>query len=340
MLKYDREAEVTFLAGDVGGTKTLLALYDYHGGNLKETRRKRYLSGEHKCLEEIIEDFLKEEKKPPSRCCFAIAGPTEGGVSHTINLQWVVSAEKISKHFNIESTFLINDLVANAWGIRELSSSDLMTLNQGTPLNDGNQGMVSPGTGLGEAVLFYDGKQRIPGASEGGHADFSPRNDQEVELFKYLKGKFGHVSKERVLSGQGIVNLYQFLVDTGRYKPGPAVLERMKNENPAKVITEMGISNENECCQTLLSWFCSLLGAEAGNFALSIMGTGGIFLGGGIVPKIIPELKKGEFMKAFVNKGRLTSLLSSVPVHVILEEDTALKGAAYYCLRTALGEKN
>ncbi len=331
---------MTFLVGDIGGTKTLLALIDSDGGKLKKKKQKKYHSANYKGLEDIVADFLKEEEGPLYRACFAIAGPIEEGVSHTTNLPWSIYASKLSEQFRIEQTHLINDLVANAWGIQRLSASSFVSLNEGRSVPTGNQGLVSPGTGLGEAPLFFNGKEHIPSPSEGGHSDFSPRDEIEIELFKYLKGKFGHVSFERTLSGHGLVNLYQFLIDTAKYKEDNLVAERMKKEDPAEVISEMAISKKCNCCQRALAWFCSILGSEAGNFALKILSTGGVFIGGGIAPKILSELKKGGFMEAFTDKGRLSPILSSIPVNVILDEDTALKGAAYYCLRTTLEEKN
>lgn len=320
-----------FLAGDIGGTKTLLAIYESDGKKLNCVRREKYVSKDYPSLEKIIELFLTDEKI--TRACFGIAGPIENDICRATNLPWIVKGKEIAKQFKIPEVFLINDLLANAYGLKELSSKDLYILNEGERLQGVNQCLISAGTGLGEAPIFFDGQDLIPGASEGGHADFAPRNEREVELFLYLREKFGHVSYERVLSGHGMVNLYQFLIDKKYYKETLSIQQEMLIEDPAAVISRAGIEKKCSLCEETIKWFCSLYGAEAGNLALKVFAVGGTFIGGGIAPKIIEEMKKGEFMRAFTDKGRFSSLLKNIPVYVVLDSNTALKGSAYFCLK-------
>ena len=326
-----------FLAGDIGGTKTLFAIYELKGKELKEARREKFNSHAYSTFDEIVEKFLKDEKEVPHSACFGIAGPIEKGVCRTTNLPWVIDSKKLSKKFNIENVHLINDLQANGWGIKTLSSRDLYTLNKGNAIKEANQGLISAGTGLGESPIFFCEGEHIPSSSEGGHSDFSPRNELEIELLKYLWERFGHASYERVLSGQGLINLYQFLIDNKYEKKTPLVTQEMQKEDPAKVISNLGLSGQDKGCERALNWFCSIYGAEAGNFALKVMALGGIYVGGGIAPKIINVLKSDAFMNAFVDKGRFSDLLQDIPVHIVLEEEAALKGAAFFCQKKLKG---
>lgn len=319
-----------FLGGDIGGTKTLLAIFREEGDRLIIERQEKYISSDHKGLEDIIQKFQTEKV---GVACFGIAGTIKNGICRTTNLPWVVDAQKIATQFNINNVFLINDLQANAYGLKGLSSKDLYTLNQGVE-SKGNRVLISAGTGLGESLLFFDGNDHVPLASEGGHSDFAPRDDLEIELFKYLRKQFGHVSYERVLSGQGLVNLYRFLIDGGYEKEGIEVKEQMENGvDQAVIVSKFGISSEDPACKRVLEWFCSLYAAEAGNLALKVVAMGGVFLGGGIAPKIIKAFKKEEFLKSFSDKGRFSDFLRDIPVHIVLEEQTALFGASYFCQR-------
>jgi glucokinase len=223
---------------------------------------------------------------------------------------------------------VINDLVANAYGISILKKSDFEILNVGK-IKNGNQALISAGTGLGEAILFWDGQQHVPSPSEGGHAEFGPRNHLEMELFHYLSDYFDHVSYERVLSGDGLFHIYQFLKDSKRFgKEPPWLFEKMKSEDPAEVISEMARLKKNKLCMKALDLFTSIYGAAAGNLALQVMAVGGVFIGGGIAPRIIWKLKDRTFMKAFKEKGRLSHIVVPIPVKVIMNERTALLGAA------------
>ena len=260
--------------------------------------------------------------------CFGIAGPVRNGVSKTPNLAWVVDCHRVAARIGLPQVSLINDLEANAWGIGLLPPSDLVTLNEGALGATGNCDLISAGTGLGEAGLLAEGMSYRPFASEGGHGDFAPRNELEMDLLRYLLGSWSRVSYERVLSGPGLFNIYKFLRDTKR-APEPAWLaERIAKENPSAVIGETAQAATAEICVQALDIFASLYGAEAGNLALKIMATGGMYLGGGIAPKIVGKLKDGTFMKAFVDKGRLNGLLEAIPVQVIMNDKTALLGAA------------
>lgn len=318
-----------FLAADIGGTKTALAIYEVQGKNLQVVKQEKYPSKKYASLEDIIAKFLGKETIDSA--CFAIAGPIEKNTCKATNLPWVVRGSNISKRFKIKKVALINDLLANAYGIKVLSKKDLYVLNKGSPEKGSNQALISPGTGLGVATLFFDGEGVKPSPSEGGHVDFAPRNGLEVELLFYLREKFGHVSYERVLSGQGLNNLYRFLIDHSYHPEKASVKNAMKKEDPGRVISSFALSKKCPACVQALDWFCSLFGAAAGNFALTSLSLGCLYLGGGIPPKIKECIKKGDFMRSFKDKGRFASLLEAIPIYIILDPDTALKGSAYYC---------
>jgi glucokinase len=296
------------LAGDIGGTKTHLAIFN----GKKIVREEKYLSQEFSSLENILRKFGTEKVE---RACFGVAGPVQEGKSRITNLSWKIDVKEISSAFKIPHVWLINDLEATAWGIEVLSEKDFATLNVGK-IRKGNRAVIAAGTGLGEAGLYWDGKRHHPFACEGGHADFAPRDTRELELWGYLHKKYGHVSYERLISGPGIEHLYWFLLEK------KVIKEKLQGENLPRLITEKGIPE-------VLDWFASLFGGEAGNVALKFLATGGIFLGGGIAPHILAFLKK-EFMRSFVQKGRFQGLLSEIPVKVILNERAALLGAAEY----------
>jgi glucokinase len=320
----ERGGGVRFLSGDIGGTKTHLALYSTLNGKLILEREKRFLSFDYHSLEEILQSFLREEKEKIDAACFAFAGQIDGKIAYATNLPWVVEIKNIEKKFSINKVFIINDLVLNAVGISALEKEDLYTLNKGKKVNaKANQALISAGTGLGESIII-EGTNPI--YSEGGHCDFSPRNEIEIELLLYLKKKYGHVSYERVLSGGGLIHLYQFLIDSGREKK---TLELEKGDH-ARLISEYGLSKKCSACYRALLWFSSIYGAEAGNLALKGMAIGGVFVGGGIAPSIIPILEEGAFMRAFVEKGRFSSLLQKIPVKILLKKETALMGATLF----------
>lgn len=318
------------LAGDIGGTSTRLAFFKVQGGRLTPVLEARYPSREHQSLNEIVSAFVSAHTLTVQHACFGIAGPVRHGRVETSNLAWVVDAETLARELGLEKVGLINDLEANAYGIAALEEKDFAVLNAGAPDSVGNAAVISAGTGLGEAGLYWDGRRHHPFACEGGHADFSPHDEVEVELFRYLMGKFGHVSYERVLSGPGLHHIYEFLRNTGRGEEPAWLTEEMRHQDPSAMISQVGLEGRSALCVQALDLFITLYGAEAGNLALKMMATGGIYVGGGIAPKIIQKLQGPSFMEAFTAKGRFKSLLDAIPVRAILNDKTALLGAARY----------
>jgi glucokinase len=313
------------LAGDIGGTHTRLALFDRG----KQIALQKFSSQGYSDLDSIVREFLQSHKQKIQAACFGIAGPVREGRCQATNLPWVVDAAHVSRALDIPTVHLLNDLEANAYGLKVLKKEELFCLNKGTP-QKGNQALIAAGTGLGEAGLYWDGKEHRPFACEGGHTDFGPRNPMEVELLVYLKQEFGHVSYERIVSGPGIHILYQFLIETKREKASSQVTADMTKNDPSAVISEYARQNKDPACVHAIHWFLSLYGAEAGNLALKFLSLGGFFIGGGIAPHLIEQLKKGPFVTSFVDKGRFKGLLESIPIWVVLNDQAALLGAAYY----------
>lgn len=325
------------LAGDVGGTNARMAFFEVEDGRVRQVTETVFPSRQHSGLEEIVQKFVEKEKRSASAACFGIAGPVVNGRCETSNLPWIIETSRLAAILGFEQVMLINDLEANAWGIGGLEEKDLTPLNAVTGVA-GNQAVVSAGTGLGEAGLYWDGTRHHVFACEGGHSDFAPRTDLEVDLLKYLMGRFGHVSYERILSGPGLVNVFSFLRDTGREKPSPAVTEEMTKSDPAAVISRAAMAGTCPLSVQALDMFISIYGAEASNMALKVMAVGGVFLGGGIAPRILAKLKGPLFMDAFRAKGRLQHLLEKVSVRVITNDKTALLGSAR-CAMVKLGGK-
>ena len=316
------------LAGDIGGTNTRLALIEAKNKGLKVLFAKTFPSRERMSLESVIEEFLAAHSCDLTRASFGIAGPVKNGRCEATNLPWVVDAKTVAKRVRLKRVGLINDLEANAYGIAALQSRDFVILNKGSRNARGNRAIISAGTGLGQAGLYWDGVAHRPFASEGGHVDFAPRNHLEMELLDYSLKRYGRVSYERLVSGPGLVHLYQFLRDTGKGKEPSWLADLIGQGDPAPVISQLALKGKSPLCRQAIELFVSLYGAEAGNLALKLMATGGVYLGGGIAPKIISELKKPEFMNAFTVKGRLRPLLEDIPVRVIMNPKTALLGAA------------
>jgi glucokinase len=317
------------LAGDVGGTKVNLALYDFVNGKLTHTRDKQYWAKEYSGLEEIVKEFVVSEKI--TSACFGVPGPVREGRLRLTNLPWTLDSRELSTRLKIDYVFLINDLQANGYGIAELTSEQIYTLSEGDARQMANRALISAGTGLGEAFMIWDGRDYVPYPSEGGHSDFAPRNEDEIDLLRFLKQKYaGRISFERVVSGQGMPNIYEFLREVRGLDEPAWLAERMAKEDPNVVITELALAAKSEICEKALDMFVSAYGAEAGNLALKILSLGGLYVGGGIAPRILEKLKDGTFMKAFTDKGRLSQLLVNTPVRVILESKTALMGAAAY----------
>lgn len=315
-----------FLAGDIGGTNTRVAFFEGDPDHLKIVAIKVYPSSGHSGPEDIVRLFLDEFKHPIDSACFGIAGPIRDGRVETPNLPWVVEAKRMASIIGVDSVLLINDLEANAHGIAVLGDSDLVTLAGGSPIATGNRGLISAGTGLGMAGLLNEEDGYRPFASEGGHVDFGPRNPLEIQLLEYLLKKFDHVSWERVLSGPGLSNIYQFLRDTGKADEPVWLAEQVATQGTAAV-SRAGMDATAPLAVQALDLFCSIYGAAAGNLALTLVATNGLFIGGGIAPRLLKKLQEPGFMKAFLAKGRVASLLATIPVRVITNDKTALLGA-------------
>ena len=324
------------LAGDVGGTKVHLALYNFAGGRLAAVRDHKFPATEYATLDEVVKAFLAqagETKEEIVAACFGCPGPVRDGRLKLTNLPWTLDERDLQKSLGIEHIFLINDLVANGYGIPELAAESVFTLHKGDASSVGHRGLVSAGTGLGEALLIWDAKtqRHTPLPSEGGHCDFAPRTDREIELLDYLRRTLkGRVSFERVVSGIGIKNVYAFLRDDQKMEEPAWLRERMAVEDPNAVIGQCAEDGSSEICFETLQIFTSAFGAEAGNVALKVLAMGGIYLGGGIAPKILKTMRDGQFMKAFLDKGRLSPLLEALPVRIILDDTCALLGAAAF----------
>jgi glucokinase len=318
------------LAGDIGGTHTRLAFLEEREGRLTAVVEETFASREHVSLEAALRKFIAAHPFPIACACFGIAGPVQHGRCDATNIPWVVDSNLVARELGLKSVGLINDLEANAWGVAVLEAKDLVALNEGAPGASGNAAIISAGTGLGEAGLYWDGRQHRPFATEGGHTDFAPRNRLEMDLLEYLLKEFPRVSYERVVSGPGLLNIYRFLRDTGRGEEPGWLARRMRGEDPAAVISRAALDGESDLCAQALDLFVSLYGAEAGNLALKVMATGGVFLGGGIAPRIIRKLEEPAFLNAFTAKGRMKPLLQAMPVRVILNDKTALLGAARF----------
>jgi len=316
------------LAGDIGGTNARLAFFDVMNGHFRLVSASVFPSREYTGLDQIVSKFVETSNLHPDAACFGVPGPVRSGRVETSNLPWVIESARLADELNLKKTVLINDLEANAWGIATLGPEDVVSLNQvkGNPV--GNQAVISAGTGLGEAGMCWDGSQHRIFASEGGHSDFAPRNELEIELFRYLSGRYGHVSYERVVSGPGLVNVFHFLRDSGRGTEPQWLTDQMVHGDPAAAISRAALDGACALCEQALDLFVSVFAAEAGNLALKIMATGGVYLGGGIAPKMLTKLSGPLFMHAFVGKGRMQPLLEAMPVKVITNDKTALMGAA------------
>ena len=315
------------LAGDVGGTKTHLALFD-GGPPLRLVRLETFHSSAFASMEEMIDAFRGASPAPVSAAALGVAGPIVGAKAVLPNLAWSVDAVAIARRLGVAALSLLNDVEASVWALELLGDDDAAQLLPGTSVAAGSQAVISAGTGLGEAVLLRGGARRTAVASEGGHADFAPRTDVEIELLRWLRERFGRVSWERVLSGPGLVNVHAFLTDTGRGAEPAWVADAIRGGDPAAAISTAALDGASERCALALDLFTGAYGAEAGNLVLRAVATGGLFLGGGIAPKILPWLKREPFRQAFLDKGRLSPLVAATPVRVVLNERAALLGAA------------
>ena len=346
------------LAGDIGATKTLLALFDWKDERVEPIREDSFWSQDYESLEDIITEFLEEDLSPSrsdeddddegesdesarpaglsaeeiraslTAACFGVPGVVLKNTCKATNLPWVIQGEKLCEHLDVKHVQLINDLEATAHGLLVLRPDELESLTPDVPAKvSGTRSLLAAGSGLGEATLFWDGTRHHICPSEGGHADFAPNSDREIELLRYLRTSYLHVSYERVLSGPGLHTIYQFLRDTEKQEP-TWFAEKLPTGDPSALIAEAALAGKPEICTQAMNLFVSIYGAESANMALNTLSLGGVYLGGGIAPKVLPMLRSGAFMKSFLSKGRYKRLLSTIPVQVILNPQAGLLGAA------------
>jgi len=327
------------LAGDIGGTNARLAYFQAQNGSLRLLSERVFPSGQYHEFGDIVRKFLEESHARPEVACFGIAGPVRNGRVETSNLPWVVEQSRLAKQIHLPATLVINDVEANAWGIAALGSGDLLALNR-VAAAVGNQAVIAPGTGLGEAGLIWNGSRHQVFPSEGGHADFAPQDDLQVELLRYLARRYGHVSFERIVSGPGLVNVYEFLREKGSADEPAGFAAQLADRDAAAAISTAALKGENPLAERALDVWISIYGAEAGNLALKTMAAGGVFLGGGISPKILPKLRGPRFLQAFLDKGRLRPLMESIAVQVIINDKAGLLGAARFAAAKAGGMRN
>jgi glucokinase len=318
-----------FLAGDIGGTKTVLALYE-NDDVVNPTREETFANHNFDSLTAIIEQFLGEEKTAvPQRACFGVAGPVRDRQAALTNLPWVINAPEIEAAFSWPVR-LLNDLQAIAYAVPHLSGDDLLTLNEGETDPTGPIAVIAPGTGLGEAFLTWNGRSYQPSASEGGHASFGPTTPLQIEMLAYLQPRLGHISYERVCSGVGIPNIYNFLQGSGRYEEPDWLRQELDAaDDKTPIIVNTALAQKAAICEAVLDIFVAILGSEAGNLALKTMASGGVYVGGGIPPRILDQLQNGRFMRYFVDKPPHNELLQETAVYVIRNPKAALYGAAY-----------
>jgi glucokinase len=322
------------LAGDIGATRTRMAAFQAEGNKLELVVEKTFKSQDHDGLREIISAFVKTEGIPVHSACFGVAGPVRAGKSKISNLPWTIDSRELAAQLKLASVGLINDLEAYAYGIDALESKDFVPLSEGAAEDaEGNRVVISARTGLGIAGLYWDGFRHHPFPCEGGHTDFAPKNDLEAELAQYLRKKYDHVSCERILSGPGVKNIYDFLRDTGKAEE-PAWLQKEISAapDPPALISQLALEKKAAICDQTLQIFVGVYGSETGNCALNFLATGGVFVGGSIAAKILPRMQDPIFMESFLNKGRMRSLLADIPVKIVLNDDCGITGAARYTL--------
>lgn len=327
------------LAGDIGGTKTVLALFPLNPGGDhlgQPIHSLTYASDNYPSLDAVIMQFLAETGAVPTCGAFGVAGPVINGRARVTNLSWVIETAVLQQTLGIEAVYLLNDLESIANAVPFLSADELVTINEGRRNPTGPIAVLAPGTGLGEAFLVHDGRRYLAFPSEGGHSTFSPVNDIQRDLLAYLERRFDHVSFERVCSGSGIPNLYEFLRDDGRY-PEPTWLREhlAAAENWTPTIVNAALEGKADICTATLDLFIDILANEASNMAIRLLATGGIYLGGGIPPRIVPQLTDGNFVSRYGRKGRFSELVSQMPIHIIKDPLAGLHGAAYFGLEAS-----
>lgn len=334
---YANGKDITVLAGDIGGTKTGLALFSSQNGLRSPLAKETFSSRDYTGLECIVKEFLQRHDIFIDRACLGVAGPVVGGQAKITNLPWVMEETALAQSLGIQSVCLINDVAAFANAVAVLLENDLHTINKASPVTGGTMAVVAPGTGLGEAFLVWDGTGYRVFSSEGGHADFAPTSPEQAGLLDYLKNHFDHVSYERVCSGIGLANIYEYYKNTGHTGNADCPTRQVfAEEDPVPHIIRGALDDKQPCslCKKTLETFVSILGAEAGNMALKTMATGGVYLGGGIPPRILPAMENGVFLRAFAGKGRMSDLMKAIPVYVIVHPDAALLGAARHAITT------
>ena len=315
------------LSGDIGGTHTRLAIFLVSGSRIQVEYEHHYASSTFAAFDDLLDEFLNKTNVP-ERAGFGVAGPVLARQARVTNLPWHIDADALQSRFGFKSCLLLNDLEAVGSGLPALEPGDFYTLHQGNPKASGNIAVIAAGTGLGEAGMYWNGLQHLPYATEGGHTSFSPGNDKEIELLRHLQKRHGHVSWERIVSGPGLVDLYEFHCKYHHVSLPDWFHAERQTGNAAAAISSAALNAQDTSCVETLDWFVRLYGAEAGNLALKTMSHGGLFVGGGIAPKILPSLKKGNFIEAFFSKGRMRSLLEAMPVRVILNDRVGLYGPA------------
>lgn len=326
------------LAGDVGGTKSNLAIFRLRDGELCPVKEEMFRTKEYNSFVELLQDFTGDDFPDIQSMCIGIAGPVTKGKAQGTNFPWGIDQNEIRKKINLEPVYLINDLKAGALGLGVLDESSFLEIKEGSDVS-GNSAIIAPGTGLGEAGLFWSGSEFYPFSSEGGHCDFGPRNDLDLELWRFLHNKFGQVSWERILSGAGIHNIYQFLIDSKKETEPTWLKKKLEEEDPAAVISTLAREGNHETSSETIQLFLRYLAVESAQLALKNKATGGVFIGGGIVPKIIDSIDKETFYKNFVASDKMEDLLKLIPVKAVLNDKTALYGAAVYAAMK-IPEKN
>jgi glucokinase len=316
------------LAGDVGGTNARLAVIETGGDEARIVHEREYPSAEYDGLAAIARKFLDTVGESPARGCVAIAGPVVDGVVQATNLPWTVEAARVGKALGIESFGLVNDFFAVGMGLAFLGPNDLVTLQEGEAHPRGPVAYLGAGTGLGVGFRMWDGERFNVYPSEGGHVDFAPRNELQDGLLRYLRGKYGRASNERVLSGRGLGDLYAYLKQAGAAPAQPSVEREMAAHDPAAVVTGHGLAGDDALCVQALDLFAAVLGGVAGNLALMVVATGGVYIAGGIAPRVVEKLRGDTFREALRSQGRLSPLVAKAPVHVVTNTKVGLLGAA------------
>lgn len=312
------------LAGDLGGTKSNLGVFEIRQGKLSPVAHKKFVSHAFGSAEDLVDRFAREVGDEISGACFAVAGPIVNNVGYPPNLPWTVDGSKLARALSIPRATLLNDLEATGYGIGVLESSAFEILQQGVPAPRATKAVIAAGTGLGEAILFWDGARYIPKASEGGHADFAPRNEREIALWRYIKQQNQYVSSETILSGRGFRAIHEFLDPCARH----SVFDTPE-QDPAPVITQQALEKTCDACVATLDMWAEMYGAEAGNLAVRTLARGGIYVAGGIAVKLLPKLRDGSFVAAFAAKEKMRNILTQIPIYVVLNEDAPLLGAAH-----------